>query len=479
MPRIDYKWRVLATIMLQTSMNTLDASITNIAFPTLVRVFDRDISAVIWVALIYILVSTSLMLVLGRLGDLFGRKNLYVTGSALFACGLAACASAPTLGALIAFRALQAVGSAMSVACGPAIITETFPAHERGKGLGLVGVSVSMGFILGPILGGLLLGWLGWRSIFWVQVPLGALAVTLGATQLKKDRPQRHAASFDLAGTALSFGFIACLILGVSLSSRFGLASGPVLGLLAVSLGCLAAFIVAERRSSNPIVDLSLFAHRPFGLAALGLNLAFIAYPGVMLVMPFFLIDGLGLNSSAAGLHIAIISMATIVLGPISGWLSDRWGAARFSTLGALITLTAFIVFTRFGQETTRLALAAGMALMGVGVGMFQPPNNSTIMGSVPKHRLGTASALIGTLRQVGISLGMAVASTIYAASLAENTTRLAAQGLTGAPAQALATSQAFHASLVLPIVLLTAVAGLSMASGLGKRPVPAVRAGG
>lgn len=461
-----YKWKALATVALGTLMGTMDASITNISFPVLTRVFQAELTTVMWVALVYILVCTSLMLILGKIGDLIGRKKLYAGGMAIFTLGLIACSMAQGIGQLILFRILQAVGAAMSIACGPAIVTEAFPPEERGKGLGLLGVSVSLGFILGPTLGGFLLEWLNWRSIFYVRVPVGLITLFMILVLLKKDRARPGRIRLDFRGAFSSSAGIFCLVLGMSQINKFGFGSLVVSLLIGFGLLSLLVFMFVERRVEEPIIDLSLFKNRVFSSAAWSLFLTFVAAPAYILIMPFYLMHGLGLTASAAGLLMAVNAMTTIVVGPISGSLSDRFGPVWFSTIGAAATAAAFYFMRGFDLETHVTAIIPVLALLGAGIGTFQPPNNSIIMGAVSKEHLGTASALMATQRQVGLSLGMALAGSLFTARRALFQAELLGQGLENDYVARLSIPLAFQDILLISVFVGLFVVLLCLFSG-------------
>jgi EmrB/QacA subfamily drug resistance transporter len=463
-------------VALGTLMGTMDASITNIAFPVLTRVFQADLTTVMWVALVYILVCTSLMLILGKISDLIGRKKIYAGGMAIFTLGLIACSMAQGIGQLILFRILQAVGAAMSVTCGAAIVTEAFPPEERGKGLGLLGVSVSLGFIIGPTLGGFLLELLNWRSIFYVRVPVGFITLFMILFLLKKDHARPGRIKLDFKGAVSSSVGIFCLVLGMSQINRFGFGSLKVSLLIGFGLLSLLIFVFIERRVEEPIIDLSLFKNRVFSSATWSLFLTFAAVPGYILIMPFYLMHGLGLTASAAGLLMAVNAMTTIVVGPISGSLSDRFGPVWFSTIGAAATAAAFYCMRGFDLETHIGTIVPVLVLLGVGVGCFQPSNNSTIMGAVTKEHLGTASALIATQRQVGLSLGMALAGSLFSARRAMYQSELLEQGLETDYVVSLSIPLAFRDILLICVIIGLSVVLLCLFSG--ERKMRAIESG-
>ncbi|MBN1106325.1 MAG: MFS transporter [Deltaproteobacteria bacterium] len=465
---IPYRWKALITVAVGTLMATMDASITNIAFPVFTRVFRTDLTTVIWITLAYILFSTSTMLILGKLSDVVGRKRIYVTGMLLFTMGLTACSVADGIGEMILYRCLQGLGGAMSIACGTAIVTEAFPVRDTGKALGLLGISVSLGFIIGPVLGGFLLHWLDWRSIFYVRAPIAFLSLLLALFLLKRDEVRTGPVSLDLAGALTSACGIFCLVLGISRAKELGILSPLVWGWLIGGLLLILAFTLVERRAKDPVMELSLFGNRTFRNATVALFLTFISAPPFILIMPFYLMQGIGLDPSEAGVLLAVNAMATIVCGPVSGILSDRYGAARFAAAGAAAVTASFLFMLGFDLQTGNGIIVPVMILMGVGIGMFQAPNNSLIMGSVPRSRLGTASALIATLRQVGLSLGMAMAGALYSYRVMIHENDLGRQGLASSEAARAAIPAAFHDTLALSILLGLLVILFSLLRGNG-----------
>jgi EmrB/QacA subfamily drug resistance transporter len=259
-----YKWKALVTVALGTMMATMDASITNIAFPVLTKVFKADLTTVVWVTVAYVLVSTSTMLIIGKIGDLMGRKRIYALGMGIFTLGLVVCSLAHTIGQLIFFRTLQAVGAAMTISTSTAIVTEAFPRNEVGRGIGFLGMSVSVGFILGPILGGFLLDWLDWRSIFYVRAPVSLMGFFLALFLLKMDQVRGGGIKLDLLGTLTSSAGIFLFVFGVSQIRQHGLSSSRVHLILGLGMIFLILFILVERQARDPIVDLGLFKNQVF-----------------------------------------------------------------------------------------------------------------------------------------------------------------------------------------------------------------------
>jgi EmrB/QacA subfamily drug resistance transporter len=403
------------------------------------------------------------MLVLGKISDHVGRKRIYSIGMCIFTAGMGACAVSQTIGQLLLFRVVQAIGAAMTIATSTAIVTEAFPAKETGKGIGLLGIFVSLGFITGPVLGGVLLSWLDWRALFYVRVPLGVLTCAMSFALLEKDTVQEKRMSIDITGALLSsFGFFT-LILGVSQIKTLEALSPLVYLLVGLGLLSLVLFVFHERRAPDPIVDFSLFKNRIFSTAIWSLFLVFISAPPFILIIPFYLMEGIGLTPSSAGILISVNSMTTIISGPVSGSLSDRFGPFWFSVLGGAAMTLAFLFMRYFNLDTGMATIVFSFIALGIGIGLFNPSNNSLVMGSVTRDRLGTASALIATVRQVGLSLGTAVAGATFSARLVTHKAQLRVQGLDGKDLDRYSIPPAFHDVLWISIILGIVVIVLSV----------------
>jgi len=422
----SYKWLALLTVSVGTFMGTLDFSIVNISLPRLTEVFDTELSVVLWVTVAYLLVSVGLVLTLGKVGDLFGRKRVYVLGMALFTVGLVLCWASQGIVQLILSRIVQAVGAAMTVALSNAIVTAAFPDQERGKALGILGAVVSAGLLSGPMLGGFLLDTLDWRSIFYVRIPVGIIGVVMGWALLKEQRGVSTAVKFDWGGAGTLFGGLSCLLLFFNLGGTRGFMSTPALTLGVSAVVLLASFVVIERRASQPILSLNLFQNRIFASGIVSMGVMFIAISATTLLMPFYLIAGLGRSQAQAGLLLPVIPLTSLVIGPLSGWLSDKIGSRILCTIGTALISLALYLLSRLGTESTTLEIVLRFVVMGLGLGMFSSPNNSSIMGSVPRESLSTGSAMIATMRQVGMASGFAIAGAIFTARQFVHTTRLA-----------------------------------------------------
>jgi EmrB/QacA subfamily drug resistance transporter len=344
-------------------------------------------------------------------------------GFVVFVLGSILCSLAPSLGWIILFRLIQGLGAAMLMANGPAIITATFGSGERGRALGILAMVVSAGLISGPSVGGLLVTTLGWRSIFIINIPVGLFALALARKYLPKDPPPKKNAFFDWPGAFLQMLFLLSFIVlveppAISISGSEALPiSRWLLGGLCLVLGFL--FLRFEQQSRSPLVDFSLFRLRSFALANLAGFLTFVSFSAVSVLTPFFLEEVLGLTPDRAGLLMTSIPLTILIVAPLSGRLSDKVGTQGLSALGALIgaaTLFWMAGITGFGlvADVSRVSVVIALCAIGLSTGLFQSPNNSAIMNEVPTNKLGIASAILATVRNLGLVTGTALSVALF-----------------------------------------------------------------
>jgi len=408
-------------------MATLDSSIVNIALPSLTKNLVSDLSVSRWVVIIYLLVISCLLLPFGKISDLYGRRRLFVTGMSVFTFGSLFCALSPSLNWLVVSRVVQAIGASMLMANGPAIITAAFPSHELGKALGTMSMVVSIGLVSGPALGGFLISHFGWPSIFLINIPVGILGIILVLRFLNSDVTSLLAArkkGFDWAGAFLQTVIIIMLMflfdppsLTMSGGNPFTLSRLLAAALVIVFTGI---FVKIEATTENPILDLGLMKNQMFWAGNLAGFFNFIAYSSAIVMLPFYLEEVLHLSTRQAGLYMTAIPVAIFIVAPISGRLSDRFGSLELSVAGALVgSLTLFTMSGAIGpgiNENSHTALNVTLlSLIGLGMGLFQSPNNNAIMGSVPASKLGVASALLATVRNVGMVTGTGLSTDIFA----------------------------------------------------------------
>ena len=358
------------------------------------------------------LVTASTLVLFGRLGDVLGQKRIYLTGFAIFGLSSLACAFAPSLGWLIAARAVQALGAAMLLSSNQALIVDTFPSTERGRAIGFNGAAVAVGLSLGPIIGGAIVTYGDWRWIFLINVPISIVAL-IGASLVLKPVLQRSG-GLDPIGAALSVTTLFSASLALSRSHIWGWTSPWTLGLLLLSLLTLIAFIYVERRVPAPTLDLSLFKIRIFAVSVFAGLVYFTAISGLIFIVPLAAQTALGDTAFAAGLLLTPITALNIVLAPTAGALSDRVPVRYVSTAGALMVAIGLFVLSRLPPLPTTFELIGALIVTGLGTAVFTQPNNSAIMGSAPADRRGIAAGTLATARTTGQLLGVAIASAVY-----------------------------------------------------------------
>ncbi len=416
-----HRWWALATVGIGIFMATLDASIVNISLPTIMGYFNASLALSEWVILSYLLTITGLLLPFGRLADMAGRKKVFLLGFIIFSSGSALCALSMSMHQLVLFRAFQAVGAAMIMANTFAIVTAVFPPQERGRALGINGTIVAAGFTVGPTLGGFLVGHLSWRAIFYINVPVGIVAILMAVYIL-----QEHLVSptlgqkkgFDFFGATLTVIGLSGLVLGLTTGQEGGWGGPQVIMELIIAAVVLPLVPIWEARVRHPLIDLQLFKIRLFSFGNIAGFLSFLSLSANVFLMPFFLQLALGYSPLHAGLLMTPTALAIVVVAPLSGWLSDRLGARLLSTWGMAINTATLFWLSTLTLKATYHDVLIRLIILGVGQGLFQSPNNSSVMGSAPRDRLGIASGFLAMMRTIGQVVGTALAGVILAGAM-------------------------------------------------------------
>ena len=412
-----HKWWTLAVVGSGTFMSALDTSVVNVALPVIGRETHSSVSSVEWVILVYLITVGSSLLVFGRLADIYGKRRIYMMGQWVFVLGSLGCGGSGKIEWLILARAIQAVGAAMIFALGPAILISAFPGNKRGRALGLQATMTYLGMSIGPALGGFLTEHFGWHSIFYINVPIGLGMWVMAVRVLQADQ-QKVAQPFDPIGAAAMAVGLASLLFALSKGGEMGWRSPWIIGLGVLSACSLSVVVVMERRMEHPALDFSLFSNRTFSSSVFAAYLCYAATASVFFLMPFYLFAAAGVSASQAGWVMMAVPLTMMVVTAPSGYLSDKVGVTGLATTGMVLMAVGIGCLSRIELASSMRHIAACLALVGMGAGLFTAPNNSAILGSVPTCRRGVAGAILAAARTVGFATGVAVVGMIYVACL-------------------------------------------------------------
>lgn len=397
-------------------MATLDSSIVNVALPTISGQLQADLATLQWVVTAYLLTISSLLPVFGRIADLLGRRRVFSFGFLVFTLGSILCGLAPSIWVLIGMRILQAIGASMLMANSAALIIANFPPKERGRALGLTGTVVALGSLTGPALGGILVGLLDWRSIFYINLPIGILGYLAARIILPEDQAQQNNETFDFQGAFFFTTGMISLMFAISNGQSWGWSSFPILVGLVLGTLFLGLFFHTEMRVTNPMIDLSMFRIRSFFIGNITGLLSFVAMFANVMLMPFYLQHVLDYSPTQVGLVMTFFPLTMAIIAPLSGYASDRIGPVILTTSGLLVTALGFFYLSTMTTTSLFWHIVPGPLLMGLGAGLFQSPNNSSVMSSVPTNKLGVAGGISALVRNVGMVIGIA-----YSVSLFQN----------------------------------------------------------
>ena len=419
--RVPYKYVVLAIASAGSFITTVDASMVALSIPELQVALDVSTTTALWTQTTYLLTSLSLILVVGRLSDLMGRKGWFVAGVCVMTAGLGISAVSQNIAHLMLSRVVTAAGAAMLLSSGVALLTAAFPGSERGRAMGVMGFMISAGLAVGPLTAGPLLDAFGWRSAFYVRVPLGIAEAGAAWALLRGGRTQSRGLDIDVAGVLTVVAGLLAVVVSLSQATTWGWTSPAFVGLLAFGVSMLALFVVVEARTANPLFDVSMFRHRTFS-SAVGSNcIYFIAAGAALFLIPFYLSQGHGESATLSGLLFALYPAAMMVASPVGGVLTDRLGSRWPATLGIVIWVGTLVFFSILGETTALSVVALALIAGGVGSGLTEPANNSAVMGSSSADRLGTASAALGMSRQFGLAIGISVGGALFASRRASH----------------------------------------------------------
>jgi len=406
------KVKLLIPLMIAGAMNTVDTSSTNVAMTSFAEYFELPLQTVSWISSTYLLVLASLLLTSGRFGDIFGYDKPFKAGLFIFTMGTALCSIAPNFAFLLAARAVEAVGASLILAAIPALITATFPPEERGKAMSFYVISVSIGLITGPSIGGLILSRFSWRYIYLINVPLGIIGVLTSIWAIPKDA-KKGGKGFDCAGTLLTLIFLGSLLYYLNRGSYIGWFSQQGIALVVMSLISFAAFIYVEKKIPEPMLDLKLFTNKVF-VGGLVSNFLYFVAQFIMVFLAPILLTAAKYPSQVVGFTVIAFPAAMLFFAPVGGQLSDRANPNVVSAIGAAIAgLSVLLIGTMSPTSFSNLELLWRMIVFGIGGGLFETSNSVVVLSNAPDRMRGVASGTLAMVRNTGMVFGTAIGSTL------------------------------------------------------------------
>jgi EmrB/QacA subfamily drug resistance transporter len=457
------KWWTLGAMCFALFMIMLDNTVVNVALPSIQKDLGASISGLEWTTSGYTLSFAVILATGGRLGDIFGRRLVFLIGVVIFALSSATAGLAPDQTALVVSRVVQGIGAGLMMPGTLSIITDAFPPHERGKAMGTwAGVS-ALALAIGPVLGGLLTEHVSWRAIFYLNVPVAIGAVTATLFAVRESRDTSVGKEVDYLGVATLTTGLTALILALVEGNSWGWGSAPIVALLVGSIVGLAAFVFVEQRVKAPIVQFELLSNRNFlGASIVALIITF-AMMGVFFFLALYMQNILGYSPLEAGVRFLPSTLMIVAVAPIAGRLADRFGP-RWLMVGGLTLLTASLLsFTQIAVDSTYADLLLGFVLLGIGIAMTMSPMTSAAMNAVPVQKAGVASGVLSMFRMIGGSLGVAVTGAIFQSAVGADFASATPQEFVDALATAMGVSAAVVA---LGVVVAAVVIRTSRKSG-------------
>ena len=406
------RWIILLTTVLLTFMATLDGSIVNVALPVMAQKLSVSMASIEWVVTSYLIVIVGTILIFGRLADIIGKTTVFKLGIIIFTIGSLTCGLSDSLIMLVFSRGLQAIGAAGTMATSQGIITHVFPSNERGRALGLNGTFVALGSMIGPPIGGLIVSILNWQYIFLINVPIGILAFILAMKTLPKSSDNKSE-KLDIKGAAL-FGLTMVLLFGaLTFGKEIGFGNKIIIMSLIGSLVLFILFIKVEKGTNEPLINFEIFKNSLFSLSIFCAFISFVAISCSNIILPFYLQYVMKLTPSFTGILMMVSPIILAVAAPISGYMSDRVGSEVLTFIGLIGTSIGLFLISTLNQYSNLGFLIAFIAIMTIGNGMFQSPNNSLVMSTVDKDKLGIAGSINALVRNLGFVFGISLSTTL------------------------------------------------------------------
>jgi len=406
------RWLILLTTVLLTFMATLDGSIVNVALPVMAEKLSVSMASIEWVVTSYLIVIVATILVFGRLADIKGKTTIFRLGIVIFTIGSLACGLSNSLIMLVLSRGLQAIGAAGTMSTSHGIITHVFPSNERGRALGLNGTFVALGSMIGPPVGGIIVSVFSWQYIFLINIPIGILAMVIAMKTLPKSTSNSNE-KFDIKG-AILFGLTMILLFGaLTFGKEVGYENKAIIASLILSIVFFVIFIIVEKRTVQPLLKLEIFNNFLFSLSIFCAFISFVAISCSNIILPFYLQYVMKLTPSFTGLLMMVSPIILAFVAPMSGYISDRVGSEVLTFVGLMGTSCGLFLMSNLNEYSYLGTLIAFIAIMTMGNGMFQSPNNSLVMSTVDKSNLGIAGSVNALVRNLGMVFGISLSTAL------------------------------------------------------------------
>lgn len=414
------RWLVLVAIGLFTFMSTLDGSIVNIALPVMSKDMHIPMNQAEWIVSIYLMTVCACLPLFGKVGDSIGKIKIFRIGTITFVLGSLLCGVFHTFELILLSRVIQAIGASMTMSTNTGIITEVFPLSERGRALGMIGAFVSLGSIMGPGLGGVILAQFSWEYIFLINVPIGVLTILLGQKVLPKDST-KSGAKIDFIGFILFATIILTLFGGIFIGQELGYTHTLPILLIIIALITMVIFYRIETKKNNPLIQFSLFKNKVFTLSLLTASMIFVTNFFTNVVIPFYLQNTRGYSASFAGILMMVVPFTMIIGSPVSGYITDKVGAKLLTFVGLILITISQLLYLTLGEQTSLIFFIFASIFVGLGNALFQAPNNTLVMSNVEKKDLGVAGSLNSLARNLGMVVGISLSTTILYAAMSQH----------------------------------------------------------
>lgn len=405
------RWIILAIVVLLPFMSSLDSNIVNIALPTIEKDLRVTMASAEWVISIYLIIISATILLFGRIGDIKSKGLVFTNGIIVFTLGSLLCGISVNIYFLVASRVIQGLGAAFVMSTNQGIITAVFEKNERGKALGITGSAVALGALVGPALGGIIVTYLTWHYIFLINVPVGIVAYILAKKYIPVQLSNNNE-KVDGKGVLTFFIAIVLIFSAIMIGQQVGFSNIYIICAFIIGFIVLAIFIYIEKRVKSPMLDLSLFKNLTFSTNLICACISFVAINTVSIIEPFYLQDALGYDPFNAAMIMISYPVVMLIVAPLSGHISDKIGNGKLNILGIFIMGVSIIMLGTLNMNSSVLKIVLFLCLLGLSNGLFQSPNTSSIMSSVPKNKLGIAGGTNALIRNVGLAIGVSVSTT-------------------------------------------------------------------